>query len=214
MFGKQPTTPAPAPQRHALNLPAGSIRALLALGVLGYLWVLVLQKGGLANKDASLAFIYLQALMLLILAHFFTAHHSTIGAGADRRSPLGLPRGSVRILLMAGYIGLAAYLYLNQPAFELPETDKLVVLPLVLVSAFFAGYLLTVVMRTLAGGYEPAWFQDIKAWVAIVALFLLGIVVVVRTLINTSLPLEDQVPLYYVEAGLAGAVGLYFGSRW
>ena len=33
------TVPAPFP-RHALGWPAGSIRAILAFGVLGYLWIL------------------------------------------------------------------------------------------------------------------------------------------------------------------------------
>src|SRR5436305_1100164 len=105
MFGNTPATTAPPP-RHAFALPAASIRALLALGVLGYLWLLVVRKDGLANKEASLAFIYLQALMLLILAHFFTAHNSTIGSRVSGgRSPLGLPSGSIRILLVAGYLG-------------------------------------------------------------------------------------------------------------
>src|SRR5258707_13249355 len=104
-------SPAPANTmpRHALGLPAGSVRALLAFGVLGYLWVLALAptregKSLLTeNLQASQAFIYLQFLMVLILAHFFTAHGRSIGHQVSRRSPLGLPRGSVRILLLGGY---------------------------------------------------------------------------------------------------------------
>ncbi len=212
MFGR-PTPPGQI-QRHALNLPAGSIRAMLALGVLAYLWLLVVLKDGLANKDASLAFIYLQALMVLILAHFFTAHSSSIGTGADNRSPLNLPRGSVRLLLMGGYLGLGVYVYLHQPDFQLPETGKLLLLPLILLTSFFFGYVITGIMRGLTGGYLPAWFLDVEAWVAIVALFMLGVIVLIRTVINTQIPFEDQIQLYYVEAGLAGAVGFYFGSRW
>jgi hypothetical protein len=211
------TASAPLP-RHALGLPAGSVRALLAFGVLGYLWVLVLAPGPegkplLAQKQASQAFIYLQFLMVLIIAHFFTAHGHTIGSQVSTRSPLGLPRGSVRLLLLAGYLGLAFYLYKNQPAFELPATGPVLLLLAVLLTAFFVGHILTAMMRTVAGGTLPAWFQDVQAWFALLGLLLLGVVVIVRLVINTSLPTEKQLDLDTTEAILAGVVGFYFGAR-
>jgi hypothetical protein len=208
----------PQYQRHALGLPAGSVRALLAFGVLGYLWVLVLKpgkegQGPLADKDASLAFIYLQFLMVLILAHFFAAHGNTIGERVSSRSPLGLPRGSVRFLLLGGYLGLAIYMYLHQLEFQMPDTGKVLLLLLVLISAFFLGHVLTGLVRWWHRGLLPAWFQDVQAWIALLALLLLGIVVLIRLVINTSLPLEDQVNLPTTEAILAGLVGFYFGAR-
>jgi hypothetical protein len=213
-----PVGAAPRPQRHALGLPAGSVRALLAFGVLGYLWVLVLQPGReghgpLANKDASLAFIYLQFLMVLILAHFFAAHGSTIGERVSRRSPLGLPRGTVRFLLLAGYLGLAIFLYKTETEFQMPETGPVILLLLVLISAFFLGHILTGLVSWLSGGTLPPWFQDVQAWIALLALLLLGVVVLVRLVINTSLPLEQQLTLPTTEAVLAGLVGFYFGAR-
>src|SRR5262245_49493836 len=77
------TADANSPSRHALGLPAGSVRALLAFGALIYLWILVLSpgrdgEGPLAAREASQAFIYLQFLMVLILAHYFTAHGRSI----------------------------------------------------------------------------------------------------------------------------------------
>jgi hypothetical protein len=212
------TVPAPAPPRHALGLPAGSIRALLAFGVLGYLWILVLQpgpegQGPLASKQASLSFIYLQFLMVLILAHFFTAHGRTIGPHVSTASPLGLPRGSVRFLLLAGYIGLAVYLYQNQPTFQMPASGPVFLLLLVLVSAYFLGHVLTGAVRFLGRGTLPAWFQDIQAWIALLAILLLGIVAIVRLIINTDLPLENQINMPTAEATLAGLVGFYFGAR-
>jgi hypothetical protein len=212
---QQPPPPRP---RHALGLPAGSIRAVLALGILGYLWLLVL-KGApegtspLGNPQVSLAFIYLQFLMVLILAHFFTAHGHSIGRHVSHGSPLGLPAGSVRFLLLAGYLGLAFYLYHTHPDFVPPPTGPIVIMLLVLTTAFFLGYLVTAMMRWLGGGTLPAWFQDIQAWVAILALLVLGIIVVVRLVINTSLPLEQQIDLPITEAFLAGLVGFYFGAR-
>jgi hypothetical protein len=211
------TTPSGAtapPTRHALNLPAGSVRALLALGVLGYLWVLAL-TGDLTKKtkDISLAFIYLQFLMILILAHFFAAHGHSIGSQVSKRSPLGFPRGSIRFILLVGYLGLAYFLYHAQPTFETPDSSLVLLMLLVLVSAFFIGHVITGIVRFLSRGYLPAWFQDVQAWVALLALFLLGFVVIVRLVINTSLPLEEVLTLEKTEAVLAGLVGFYFGAR-
>src|SRR5262249_36987467 len=98
--------------RHALGMPAGSVRALLAFAILIYLWVMALATtrdgaGLLAQKEAMTAFIYLQLVMVLILCHFVVAHGKTIGHRVSRHSPLWMPRGSVRILLLAGYFGLA-----------------------------------------------------------------------------------------------------------
>ena len=133
--------PSSLPPRHALGLPAGSVRALLALSVLGLLWLLALQPMFAQGKTLGeiqlpTVFMDLQILMVLILAHFFSAHGHTIRASAEQKSPLGLPRGSVRFLLLAGYLGLAIYLYRTQPKFEYPSTSALILL-LVLVSGFF-----------------------------------------------------------------------------
>ena len=122
------TVPALPPPRHALGLPAGSVRALLALAVLGMLWLLALRPlPGQAEAASEIklptVFMDLQILMVLILAHFFAAHGNSIRAGGAGRSPLGLPRGSVRFLLLAGYLGLAAFLYHTQPKFEYPSTS-------------------------------------------------------------------------------------------
>src|SRR5262249_2836036 len=103
------TAGSPMP-RHALGLPAGSIRALLAFGVLAALWVVVWTFGREneeIRKRQSITFFYLQSLMLLITASFFASHGSTIGPHISIGSPLGLPRGSVRFLLIVGYLGLA-----------------------------------------------------------------------------------------------------------
>src|SRR5689334_7415369 len=72
-------TPGLPPPRHALGLPAGSIRALLALGVLALLWLLALRPlqdapGAPYEIKLPTAFMDLQILMVLILAHFFAAH--------------------------------------------------------------------------------------------------------------------------------------------
>ena len=116
------------PPRHPLGLPAGSVRAVLALSVLGLLWLLALrplpgQGEALGKIQLPSAFMNLQILMVLILAHFFAAHGHSIRRDASQRSPLGLPRGTIRFLLLAGYLGLAVYLYRTQLEFQYPSSS-------------------------------------------------------------------------------------------
>lgn len=212
------TTPTSAPQpRHALGLPAGSVRALLALGVLGYLWALlsmILRGDPVLKQQAEMPFIYFNIIMVLILAHFLAAHGSTIGHKVSKRSPLGLPAGSIRFLLLGGYLGLAYYLYATQPKFAPPDTAAIVLLVTVLLSCFVVGYVSTAVVRTVStGGHLPAWFQDVQAWIALLGLVVMGILVLMRLVINPSVSAESQVNLDPIEIALAGLVGFYFGAR-
>ncbi|HZY83943.1 MAG TPA: hypothetical protein VFE78_03875 [Gemmataceae bacterium] len=211
-----PARPAPPP-RHALGLPAGSVRAILAFAVLAMLWVLALRPlisgQSLAEFKLPVEFVYLQIVMVLILAHFFAAHGGSIGPHAGGRSPLGLPRGSVRFLLLAGYLGLAAYLFHTQPAFEVPVQKAFFLLLLVLFSGFFFGHLLTAAVRGVSGGTLPFWFQDIQAWVALLSMGVLAVLMIIELFINPSLSLENKIDMPTLEAILAGLVGFYFGAR-
>lgn len=215
-MSNQPVAPLPPP-RHALGLPAGSIRALLALSVLGLLWLVVLRplpvKGEpLGKMQLPSAFMDLQILMVLILAHYFAAHGHSIRPHPQHKSPLGLPRGSVRFLLLAGYLGLAIYLYRTQPDFEYPPSSSFVLL-LVLLSGFFLGHILTAAVRALSRGVLPFWFQDIEAWAALLAMLCMGVLVMILLFINPSLSLGQEIPLPVLEAILAALVGFYFGAR-
>jgi hypothetical protein len=205
------------PRRHPLGLPAGSVRAILALSVLGLLWLLALrpltgQGQALGEIQLPTAFMNLQILMVLILAHFFAAHGNTIRSHAAQRSPLGLPRGSVRFLLLAGYLGLAVFLYRTQPKFEYPSTSSLIPL-LVLVSGFFLGHILTGAVRWMSGGSLPYWFEDIEAWIALLATLAMGVLLIILMFINPSLSLPQQISPPLLEAILAALVGFYFGAR-
>jgi hypothetical protein len=211
------TQPILPPPRHALGLPAGSIRSLLALSVLGLLWLLALRplpghEGAAGEIKLPTVFMDLQILMVLILAHFFGAHGHTIRAAGTGASPLGLPRGSVRFVLLAGYLALAGFLYHTQPKFEYPSTSALILL-LVLISGFFLGHVLTGIVRALSRGVLPFWFQDVQAWAALLAIFCMGIILIIQMFINPSVPLEQQLDLPIVEAILAALVGFYFGAR-
>jgi hypothetical protein len=196
------------PRRHALGLPAGSIRALLGLSVLGLLWVLALKD----PQKLPPEFVYLMFLMLMILTHYFTAHGKTQGKAVSSRHALGLPRGSIRLLLMGGFIGLVAFLWKNTAKFDPLEGDKLFQLIALLLAGFFVGYLLSGVFRT-SSGELPSWLQDVQAWLALLAVIGLVVLVLVYAVINPSLAEEQSLNVERIEAGLAALIGLYFGAR-
>src|SRR5262245_59259456 len=99
------TTPTISP-RHPLGLPAGSVRALLAFMVLGLMWAVLLAP---AVEPVGVP-LYLYYLLFLILGHYFAAHgHSIAGPTTGTKSPLYLPRGSVRGLILFGFAGMVAW---------------------------------------------------------------------------------------------------------
>jgi hypothetical protein len=208
----------PPPQRHALGLPAGSVRAILALCALGLLWLIVLrplpgQAQPLGKQKMDLAFVYLQLLMVLILAHFFTAHGHTIRPHPAAPSPLGLPRGSIRFLLLVGYLGLAWYLWRNQESFAYPPQKEFLVLLALLLSAYFLGHILTGIVRMMGRGRLPFWFQDIQAWIGLLAMLVMGALLIVELVIDPSLAEKQQAEWPLLDPILAALVGFYFGAR-
>jgi hypothetical protein len=196
------------PRRHALGLPAGSIRALLGLGVLGMLWVMALTS----PQKLPPAFVYLLFLMVMILTHYFVSHGKTQGRAVSQKHALGLPRGTIRLLLMGGFIGLLAFLWKETAKFDVREDDKLFQLIALLLVGFFAGYVLSGIFRS-SSGELPAWLQDVQAWLALLAVVGLGILIVVYAVINPSLAEQQALDVERIEAGLAALVGFYFGAR-
>jgi hypothetical protein len=212
--------PASAPRRHAWGLPAGSIRALLALAVLGLLWAVALyhphgETVSEADKQLPMIMISLQILMVLILVHFFTAHGKTIGRHISGASPLGMPGGSIRFVLAVGYIGLCGFLFYNHADFSLPANTSLYSLLLVLVvtlSGYFAGLLISGFVRMAWGDPPPGPYLDLEAWVAMLAMLGLGVIVLLH-LVNRSVSDQYQIQLDTTEAVVSGLIGLYFGAR-
>jgi hypothetical protein len=204
-------------RRHAFGWPAGSVRALLALGVLGLLWALVLRyayvQASEADKTLPRAFVYLQFLMVLILAHFFAAHGGSIGRRVSKRSPLGLPRGTIRLLLLVGYAGMAVVLYRTQPEVEFPSPKAFLLMIGLLIGGFFVGHILTGLMWVLSGGRVPYWYLSLQAWIALLSLLCMGVLLLIHVFINPSLTEDMKIDVNFVDAVLGALVGLYFGSR-
>jgi hypothetical protein len=198
--------------RHALNMPAGSVRAILAFGVLGMLWLLVLYYVN-QDKKLPLLFIYLQVLMVLILGHYFTAHGNTIGRHISTRSPLGLPPGTVRLLLIVGYGGMALYLYNHHGQFEFPQKGDFILLLGLLLGGYVVGNILTHMIHGVNDDELPSWYQDFQAWLALLSVICMAVLMIYRVLIDPQLPEDLKVGAVPVDATLAAVVGFYFGSR-
>jgi hypothetical protein len=199
--------------RHALGLPAGSVRALLGFMVIGLIWTLML-----LNKEVPA---YLQYLMFMILGHYFAARRPAQPAEVREPTPLYLPRGVIRSLIVLGFCGVIVGLYLlhNDTPEDLLEdlrnpSGRKQFLPLLLVAAFFAGLVMAKVGHWLEP-YRTArhWLQDIEAWLALIAVMLLTLEVMIQLVINPSLPPERQINLWHLEHILAAIVGFYFGAR-
>src|SRR5262245_59608746 len=88
--------------RHPLGLPPGSVRALLALMVLGNIWARLL----LPEQTAIGLPQYLYYLMFLILGSYFAARSQK---APGERPPLYLPRGSIRLIIVAGFAAVLAW---------------------------------------------------------------------------------------------------------
>jgi hypothetical protein len=209
-----PAALPPTRRRYALGLPAGSVRGILALMVLGLLWAAALLYQPKDDKEQGILLLYvqLQYLMVLILAHFFTAHGHSIGSQADEKSPLGLPAGSIRILLVVGFVGLAVWVHFNKREFEEPLRAP-GYLPLILLAGYLLGYLMSRIVNGLSGGQTPFWYQDIEAWVALLAMFGLTFELLYYLFIWGTLSPENRPNLGQFESGLAAVVGFYFGAR-
>jgi hypothetical protein len=199
--------------RHPLGLPAGSIRALLTFIVLGLIWALMCLQ-----KDIPL---YLIFLMFLILGSFFAAHgHSIAGSGTSSASPLYLPRGSLRTLIFLGFAAVLGWRYYNDHDLNTLFQMKQAIadrpyLPLLLLGAFFGGVIFSRVVERLASGPQgpSPWFQDVRAWLALIAALFLAVEVIIQLVINPGQPEDKQLELPQWQAFLGAVVAFYFGAR-
>src|SRR5262249_14179316 len=179
-----PSLPRPVHRRNPLGLPPGSGRGLLAAIVFGLLAALILSG---EQARVPTLYNYLWYLLLLIIAHYFAAHGNSIRSHPDERSPLGLPRGFFRFVFLAGFVGLIVWLYYRHKSFDL-EIESSAANPLVLLAGFFAGVCVSRLVRWTTGEQGPPyWFQDIQAWVALIAVVILVVQVMVLVFIRPSL---------------------------
>ena len=197
------------PPRHPLGLPPGSLRAVLAIMIAGLFWTVLI----LAERNEAIEvplFLYFLTGMVLL---FFGSHGHTIGRHLNAGSPLHLPSGTIRFLLFAGTIGVFAWMYYKDPTrirdIVTPKAEQLQQWPqllMVTVGGYAVGYLV---------GRGP-WrrrnsFQDLLAWVSLMAMIGLVVETVWIVFINPSL--VEGMTLHTWEAALTAIVSFYYGAR-
>jgi len=133
---------APSETRPPLRLPSGSVRALLTL-----LIVAVVISQMVRGRDVEVLW---TETLLIALAHYFTSRrfiklppeviHRLAAEGhvEVEANPLFMPKHSIRIILIAAFVGVAICLYFQHRLFEAPALS--------LLGVVFA-YLLGVVAR-------------------------------------------------------------------
>lgn len=199
-----PTLPA---ERHPLGLPAGSIRALLALGIAATIWLC------LSYPKIQHVPLYLQFLAFVILL-FFASHGHTHGR-PNESSPWHLPYGTVRFLLILGTLAVLIWQFIQDHESLNAMMEKLPPRPdeLDRWSSLFAG---------TVGGYALGWllsrgpwrkspvYQDFVAWIALLSILALVGELMLRVFIDPNWTIQNRVVW---ETILVTVVSCYFGIR-
>lgn len=198
---------------HALGLPGGSVRALLALIVFATIWALLALKPDRAVPP------YLRDLLFIILGHYFATRRRS---GADDPDgvvsgppPLFLPKGTIRFVSILGFLGVA--ILLQRRGDLLPIGRNPASVTLVLVGGFLFGVIMAQVWAWLReGGLRPPRFvEDVRALIALAAAVVLVVLVWDTYLgdLGPNLAAVRRLEHIQLEEVLAAVVGFYFGSR-
>lgn len=189
-----------------LGLPVGSIRAILTLFVVAIVCLSVARK-------TDLDIIWTETL-LIALAHYFTSRRFVSlppdvlkrlqqeGVIEQDRHPLFLPRRSIRLLILAAFVGLGVFLYREN---RLWETRSVSLLGIV------AAYVLGTIVKGISswfghkrGRHPSSAWGDIKAIIVLVAMAIVGV--------PELLSMPDLLPVMAHKIALVMML-FYFGSR-
>jgi len=200
------------PPRPPLGLPPGSIRGLLALQITVIFWMFLLSSAEHAEGHGRVP-LNMYFLLSLVMV-FFVAHGKSIARkGEPTPSPLWLPGGTLRFLILAGTAAVFVFVAIyHRGRFErlTPNTDTLEVAWQYYLGALGIGFVLGYGTRLLP--FRHSWgFQAFQAWVAIIAMAILFLHLVFELIINFSL----EIPLDAIawQTAVTGIAAFYFGSR-
>jgi hypothetical protein len=191
--------------------------------VFGIVWAMLLMPESEANPIHVP--LYLSYLMFLILGSYFAARgHAPAATGAKQHHPLYLPRGSLRFLMIIGFLAAFGWGYYRNPdifkRLNPPDPGESgppqAFVAIFILGAFFVGIIVTRIGHLLladSDGRLPAWFQDVLAWIALISVLLLVADYLLHLLINPNLAPERQIPVPPWEGMLTALVAFYFGAR-
>lgn len=210
-------SPTPAPdwrKLHAFGWPAGSVRALMAILIFGSLWGFLVVRPDREVPES------LRDLLFIVLGHYFAVRSRQPAGEEPGPPPLHLPRGSVRLFVIAGCIVVAVLLYRRGHLLSPGRNPGVVTL--LLVFGFLLGVVVQQIATVLGGGRRalPRLVEDVRAFISLAAAVLL--VVLVWDQLMPYLPVVAHKLLarfhfglgpYGPENVLAAVVGFYFGTR-
>lgn len=199
------THPAPSAP---LGLPPGSVRGLLAIQITAiFLLLLVVPEEKVIPMPLNVYF------LLSLVMVFFVAHGKTIHERSHPSpSPLYLPGGTLRLLILASVVGSVVYLGLKHP----DRFDSLTPDP-----AQFANW--KYYLGSLAGGFllghllkiipiRHGWaFQSFQAWSALIAMFSLLLETILQVFVKTTL--ADKLDFVVWQCAVIGISAFYYGVR-
>jgi hypothetical protein len=208
-MGDEPV-PEASFSRHPLGLPAGSVRATLALMIAGLFWLLMALPDTFPADEHVPLFLY---LLLALIMLFFGAHGNTIGKHVSGHSPLYLPRGVLRAFLILGTAALLGWLFYAHPDRTwnrlTPDKNQLEQWPALLL-AMFGGVTVGYVVRKGPWRKSPG-FQDLLASVSLLAM--IGLIVETIWIVFVNPSLENRRDPFVLEAVLTAIVSFYYGAR-
>lgn len=197
--------------RAPLGLPPGSVRGILAIVSVIQLWLLLL----LPDERAIPIPLNLYFLLALVLI-FFVAHGKSMETSkSNEPSPLWLPRGSIRFLIIVGTIATSVFLALYHPE----RFDRLI--PKVdnpnewqywkyLVGAVFGGLVLGQLVK-LFPFRDSYVLQTFQAWCSLIAMATMFVEVILQTMVKSTL--VQQFDFGGWEVAVTAVVAFYYGVR-
>ena len=180
-----------------LGLPQGSIRAIATLVTAGCSWGLLI--GGTTVPD------YVLDLLLAIIGYYFGFRRKDRGSGSrildassKAQEPLGLPGGTIRMMLIAGF-AISAWVLYSRGQVGSPEHMEF----FLILAALIAGYFFSRLFAGLTGGRLGNLINHAKGLIVVIATVRLAVL-----LMGGPHSENPQLGL-----ALACIISFYFGSR-
>lgn len=194
------------PFRYPLGLPSGSVRALLTMIVVAVTCSDIL-------NGRKIGPVWAQTLMIA-LAHYFTSRRfvqlppemlrrlEADGVIPKEPLPLYLPRGTIRLLILAAFIGVFAFQFRQGTLFN-PDPFAIFITLL----AYFLGATLRGILNWWyrgKPGESSRWWADTRAITVLVALIATSLLQIIG---------QQHLAPYWLENITMAMVLFYFGSR-
>lgn len=212
------SSPLEAEPRATFGWRPGTVRGLLSLLVLGLLWsVALFSPEWNRDQQIPLVYLYLQYLLVLIIAYYFPPVGSVARRSSTDKRILRLWPEIVPWVLVVGSLGLAVWVWQSHREYFYPKVGSFM-LPLAVLGGFFAGHALSWVLILLAGGRLPPWLQDLQAWIALVAMLALVAELMLHLFIIEGITDPKRQEEIGTTIGkwdgiVAGLVAFYYGAR-